>query len=141
MPNENLNLSLDEELVTYRRRRMRDAKAPFIILGNGLSNRNGTSMNTLKVLLTLSPGPQKLLLELIEARDVDTNLVGRQRLKDKRLVQNHLAALMEVDLIRRIKPGMYMINPLAVMPPNGNDARAKWLSIERQPEGTEATPV
>ena len=139
MPNEKLNLSLDEELVTYRRRRMRDAKAPFLILGNGQSNRNGTSMNTLKVLLTLSPGPQKLLLELIEARDTDTNQVLRAKLKDKRLVQNHLSALIEADLVRRIKSGLYMINPLAVMPPNGNAARATWINLA--PPDEAPTPV
>lgn len=140
MPNENLNLSLDEELVTYRRRRPRDAKAPFIILGSGLSNRNGTSMNTLKVLLKLTAGPQQLLLEMLDHRDVDTNQVLRSRLENKRQIDNHLPALIEADLVRTVQRGVYMINPLAVMPPNGTAARAMWNGLSR-PTETETTPV
>lgn len=99
-------------------------------------------MNTIKVLLSLSPGPQKLMLELLEARDIDTNQVLRSRLQDKRLIQNHMAALMEVDLVRRIQKGVYMINPFAVMPPNGNAARAQWSILWQGTEETAApTPV
>ena len=99
-------------------------------------------MHTLKVLLSLNPGPQKLLLEMIEARDVDTNQVSRKALKDKRLLQNHVSALMRVDLVRRMQAGMYMINPLAVMPPNGNAARATWsILLKETEEDTATTPV
>ena len=137
MPNDILNLSRDEELVTYRRRRQRDAKAPFLIIGTGESNRNGKSMNTLRILTSLSPGPAKLFVALVEVRDIDTNQVTRRSLIkqgeiNNRHVDNHLPALIELDLVRRIEPGLWIINPMVIMPPNGTEARTLWNSL-REP--------
>jgi hypothetical protein len=144
MPNEFLNLSRDEELVTYRRRRARDAKPPFTIIGNGLSNRNGRSMDTLEILTSLSPGPAKLFVAMVRARDVDTNQVARRDLikgteLNGRHVDNHLPKLLEVDLVRRLEPGLWMINPMVIMPPNGTDARQNW-SLLAQEESEQQPP-
>jgi hypothetical protein len=144
MPNEILNLSYDEELVTHRRRRVRDAKPPFLIVGTGDSNRNGASMDLLDILASLPPSSIKLFRAMVKARDVDTNQVVRMRLLaqpniDARYVDNHLPALMNSDLIRRVQRGAYMINPLAVMPPNGNAARATWINLRETERAT--TPV
>lgn len=135
MPNESLNLSLDEELVTYRRRRSRtDRKAPYFICGLGGSNRNGESMNVVEVLAELSPAAIKLFSVMLKARSVETNVVFRTDLMktvNTRYVDNHMPLLMAVDLVRRSQRGTYMINPLAVMPPNGTEARAIYLSLEK----------
>jgi hypothetical protein len=143
MPNSILNLSYDEELVTHRRRRLRDAKPPFLIVGTGDSNRNGASMDLLDTLASLPPSSIKLFRAMVKARNVDTNEVVRTRLLspevDSRFVQNHLPALMECDLIRRIQRGIYMINPLAVMPPNGNAARTAWAGLSCVAEHSENT--
>lgn len=147
MPNEILNLSYDEELVTHRRRRLRDAKPPFLVVGTGDSNRNGASMDLLDILSALPPSSIKLFRAMVKARNVDNNEVVRTRLLaqpdvDSRYVQNHLPALMECDLVRRIQRGIYMINPLAVMPPNGNAARAQWSILGQQTsDDAAATPV
>lgn len=143
MPNEIFNITSDEELVTYRRRRQRDFKAPFLIVGNGMVNRHGKSMNTLKMLLSLSPGPAKLFLAMVEARDVDSNTVHRTSILNEELnarhLDNHMPALVEAGLVRRMKRGMYMINPWAVMPPNGHDAREAWAGLSRAEESSENT--
>jgi len=129
MPNDKLNLSLDEELVTYRRRRSRtDRKAPYFICGLGGANRHGESMNVVEVLAGLSPAAIKLFSAMLKTRVVESNLVLREQLVkngvDSRSVDNHMPLLMAVDLVRRISRGVYMINPMAVMPPNGTEARA-----------------
>lgn len=145
MPNEFFNLSRDEELVTHRRRRQRDLKPPFMCVGTGDSNRNGESMDYTDTLASLPPQSIKLFRAFLRARNVDTNEVMRVRLLEQpgvngRYVDNHLPPLLECSLVRRIQRGAYMINPLAVMPPNGHAARTRWNDLSR-PTETETTPV
>ena len=89
-------------------------------------------MNVVEVLAGLSPAAIKLFSAMLKARVVDSNLVLREQLVkggvDSRSVDNHMPLLMAVDLVRRISRGVYMINPLAVMPPNGTEARAVYLA-------------
>lgn len=147
MPNESLNLSLDEELVTYRRRRSRsDRKPPFFICGLGGSNRHGESMDLIDVLLGLPTASGKLFRAMLKARNVETNEVARVALLqqpgiDPRYIQNHMPAVIESGLVRRIQRGQFIINPDAVMPPNSDAARHTWNSINLGPEETEPTPV
>lgn len=135
MPNDLLNLSLDEELVTYRRRRKRsDAKAPFFIAGLGSSNRNGESMNLIRVLGEVSRASHQLFSAMVDVRAIDTNVVLRDNLLNEpginaRYVDNHLPALIEAGLVRRAQRGCYLINPNAVMPPNGMAAKQHWSSL------------
>lgn len=132
MPNESLNLSLDEELVTYRRRRGRsDRKPPFFICGLGGTNRHGESMDLIDTLLGMPTASGKLFRAMVKARNVETNEVDRTALLeqpgiDPRYIQNHMPAVVDSGLVRRIKRGTFIINPDAVMPPNGNAARAVW---------------
>lgn len=146
MPNESLNLSLDEELVTYRRRRSRsDRKPPFFICGLGGSNRHGESMDLIDVLLGLPTASGKLFRAMLKARNVETNEVARVALLqqpgiDPRYIQNHMPAVIESGLVRRIQRGQFIINPDAVMPPNSDAARHTWNSINHGPTETEPTP-
>ena len=134
MPNESLNLGLDEELVTYRRRRSRsDRKPPFFICGLGGSNRHGESMDLIDTLLGMPTASGKLFRAMVKARNVDTNEVSRAALMqqpgiDPRYVQNHMPAVIESGLVRRIQRGQFIINPDAVMPPNAHGARIVWES-------------
>lgn len=134
MPNESLNLGLDEELVTYRRRRSRaDRKPPFFICGLGGSNRHGESMDLIDTLLGMPTASGKLFRAMVKARNVDTNQVDRTALLqqpgiDPRYVQNHMPAVIESGLARRLRRGQFVLNPDAVMPPNSQAARDLWRS-------------
>lgn len=136
MPNESLNLTLDEELVTYRRRRSRsDRKPPFFICGLGGSNRHGESMDLIDTLLEMPTASGKLFRAMLKARNVETNEVDRAALLqqpgiDPRYIQNHMPAVIEAELVRRIQRGRFVINPNAVMPPNATVARDLWNSAK-----------
>ena len=140
MPNESLNLGLDEELVTYRRRRSRsDRKPPFFICGLGGSNRHGESMDLIDTLLGMPTASGKLFRAMVKARNVDTNEVARAALLqqpdiDPRYIQNHMPAVIASGLVRRIQRGQFIINPDAVMPPNAHGARIVWNSLNEQAE-------
>jgi hypothetical protein len=139
MPNESLNLSLDEELVTYRRRRSRsDRKPPFFICGLGGSNRHGESMDLIDVLLGMPTASGKLFRAMVKARNVETNEVTRTALLqqpgiDSRYVQNHMPSVIASGLAKRIVRGQFIINPDAVMPPNAHAARAVWNRLSTTP--------
>jgi hypothetical protein len=148
MPNESLNLSLDEELVTYRRRRSRsDRKPPFFICGLGGNNRHGESMDLIDTLLGMPTASGKLFRAMLKVRNVETNEVARTALLqqpgiDPRYIQNHMPAVIESGLVRRIQRGHFIINPYAVMPPNGDNARAIWHGvINHDLTETEPAPV
>jgi hypothetical protein len=140
MPNESLNLGLDEELVTYRRRRSRsDRKPPFFICGLGGSNRHGESMDLIDTLLSMPTASGKLFRAMVKARNVDTNEVFRAALLqqpdiDPRYIQNHMPAVLASGLAKRIQRGQFIINPDAVMPPNAHGARTVWNSLNEQPQ-------
>ena len=137
MPNESLNLGLDEELVTYRRRRSRsDRKPPFFICGLGGSNRHGESMDLIDTLLGMPTASGKLFRAMVKARNVETNEVDRAALLqqpdiDPRYIQNHMPSVIESGLVRRIWRGEFIINPDAVMPPNAHAARIVWNAAEQ----------
>jgi hypothetical protein len=152
MPNRTVNVTVEtgEEVVFHRRTRRTDTKMPFLMLGNGQTNRNGTSVDFLMTMLELHQAPRKLMLQMVEVRSVDSNLVTHEALMgtlgmNKRIIDNHMPALIDIGLVRRVKRGLYLINPLAVLPPNGIAAREMWdkLSIlEQRTEETAApTPV
>jgi hypothetical protein len=118
-----------------------ERKAPYFMCGLGGRNRNGESMDVLDTLASLSPSSIKLFRAMVQARARGTNIVDRDDLIDglinARYVQNHMPALVDCDLVRRVKRGEYMINPDAVMLPNGEAAREQWLSLAQK----EAPPL
>jgi hypothetical protein len=127
MPSE-IRIDADEELVIRRARFGAEHKPPFWVAGSGLKNRHGESMNVLKTVIGLPASSQVLFLNLMNARDVDTNeveMTGDDR-QDKRFIQNHMGAILRVGLVRRIKRGRFMINPDAVMPPRYKPVKDKW---------------
>lgn len=121
---------------------------PFLMLGNGQTNRHGTSFDFMGAMLELSRAQRKLMVHMIDQRNVDSNLVTHEALMavpgvNKRVLDNHVPALIAIGLVKRIKRGLYMINPLAVLPPNGIEARAQWIAISPTSVKNEtvATPV
>ena len=91
-------------------------------------------MNVISVLAGLPPSSIKLFDVMVKEREVGTNEVNLEDLRSRttaRYLQNHLPALIKVDLVRRIKRGHYIINPDAVMPPNTRAARIIWNAAKQ----------
>lgn len=129
MPRQTItHIESNEELVIRRARYNTEQKPPFWVAGSGLKNRHGESMNVLKAVIELPASSQVLFLNLMTNRDVDTNvveMVGKDK-EDKRFIQNHMGCLLKADLVRRIKRGVFMINPDAVMPPRYRSVKQEW---------------
>ena len=118
----------DEEIVIGSRRRDVERKPPFLICGSGGANRNGESLNLIKLLSMLTPGSVKLFAAMVERRDVSTNvvvIVGDAIFSSKYL-ENHMPGLIKCGLVKRIKRSTFMINPDALMPPKYRVARIEW---------------
>jgi hypothetical protein len=109
-------------------------------------------MNLIRVLGTVSRASHVLFSAMVDARAIDTNVVARDNLLNEpgmsaRYVDNHLPGLIEAGLVKRMHRGCYLINPFAVMPPNGAEARAAWGMVthgdqetEPAPDGTDSAP-
>jgi hypothetical protein len=109
--------------------------------GNGLSNRNGVGQDIVDVMCDLTTGPRKLLRAMIKIRNVDSNIVRHQGLMarddlDARSIGNHMPALIEAGHVKRIQRGLYLINPLLVLPPDGTAAKDQWQSLMTGHRGT-----
>lgn len=143
MPNEILNITVTsrDEAVIHSRARRIDHKVPFTMYGNGLSNRNGKSLDIADVMCDLTDGPRNLLRAMIKTRNVDSNQVRHQGLIARddttvRAIGNHMPVLIEQGYVKRIQRGLYMINPLLVLPPDGTAAKAMWNSLIAGDRGT-----
>lgn len=118
-------------------------KPPFFIAGLGGINRHGESMELLDVLASLPPSSIKLFSLMVKERDTQTNMVDLAAIRqhvNARYVDNHMPALMDCNLVRRVQRGRYMINPVAIMPPDLNAARVVYRGLSRE-KGEAATPV
>lgn len=121
-----------EEVVLYRRaHNAPERKPPFFICGTGSSNNYGESMDVIDTLATLPGSSIKLFNRMLKARDVDSNvvrLVGKD-VADKMWIQNHMPAVIESGLVRRVSRGVFMINPDAVMPPRYRTVKNEWEGL------------
>jgi hypothetical protein len=139
MPSVRPELRDPENWTLIPNRPQAERKAPYFICGLGGSNRNGESMNVISVLASLPPSSIKLFDVMVRMREIGTNEVVSDELQlEPRYIQNHMPALIEASLVRRLKRGHYMINPDAVMPPNARAARALWSGSGKK--GTAAPP-
>ena len=109
------------------------AKPPYFMCGSGGSNRNGDSVDLIDKLADLSPSSIRLFRAMLKARNLETNMVQKADLSvDARYIYNHLPALVECSLVKRVKSTVFMLNPDAVMPPDIKTMRAIWLSLDKK---------
>lgn len=92
-------------------------------------------MDLIDTLLEMPTASGKLFRAMVKARNIDTNEVDRAALLqqpgiDPRYIQNHMPPVIRSGLVKRIQRGRFIINPNAVMPPNGSEARALWNNLE-----------
>jgi hypothetical protein len=97
---------------------------------------------------------------MIQTRNTDSNIVRHAGLLQReelnaRAIGNHMPALIEQGHVKRIQRGLYLINPLLVLPPDGTSAREMWdrlntteneminpveTETEPAPDGTSSAP-
>lgn len=149
IPKEELqNLEIKEgELVEIVRKSTRPANntPPWNMVGNGLSNRTGTSMDFIDICAELNQAELKLLKFLrneyndnIRNKVDNTNVVVPAKSDNysaylsKALEKNYLH-MESMDIMVRVKRGVYLINPNLFIPSNNyHSVNALWETLERK---------
>ena len=123
----------DGELIEISRKsdKGKEPTPPWNMIGNGMSNRTGTSVDFIDICAELNQAELKLLKLLrdeynnnIRNKVLDTNIIvpskseGYSPYISKALEKNykHLAYM---EILVRVKRGTYLINPNLFIPGNG----------------------
>jgi len=99
----------------------RDPLPPFRLVGRGGRNKHGLeSMDTIDLLLTMDADERFFFRILNKTFDWKTNIgmvpVKGMSRAEKNKVYRGYRKLRERDVVRRIKSGIYMINPTVIVP-------------------------
>lgn len=132
---------IGEVIEVTSRKKHKEPLPPFSMVGNGMSNRYGTSLDIIEICLQLNQSELRLLqffrdcyASSIMKKDSNPNLVIPTRYEkfDKYLSKaleknyNHLEYL---GVIVRIKRGSYLINPTLFVPQQGySNINGQWMS-------------
>ena len=112
----------DELVITTREKDKAQKKQPrpsWIAIGTGMNNRHFTSYPYIQTLLTLTSNEQKMFALIQGAYNRDTGLsfidLSQYTPSQKTELSKGYKALEKRELVKRIEPKLYMINPLAVI--------------------------
>lgn len=122
-----------------RKKQDREPLPPFNIVGNGMSNRNGQSLDLLEVCLQLNMSEMRLLQFFRDAftrslinQEANPNKVEPLKWPefDKYLataLRKNYSHLEYMEVLARIKRGVYLINPNMLIPTrNFTEISAEW---------------
>lgn len=118
----------DEVIEIIRKKKYNEPLPPYNIVGNGLTNRHGTSVDILEICLQLNMAEMKLLQFLRTAFTI--NSINKEEIPnvvlpsswdefDKYLstaLMKNYTHLEYLQVIKRIRRGVYMVNPRILMP-------------------------
>ncbi len=118
----------DEVIEIVRKKKYNEPLPPYNIVGNGLTNRHGTSVDILEICLQLNMAEMKLLQFLRTAFTI--NSINKEEIPnvvlpsswdefDKYLstaLMKNYTHLEYLQVIKRIRRGVYMVNPRILMP-------------------------
>ena len=131
-----------EVIEVTRRKKESEPLPPYSIVGNGFTNRHGTSVDVLEICLQLNMAEMKLMQFFRNAftmnsinRDEAPNII--EPLKWEEFDKYLATALMKnfkhmeyLQVIRRIKRGIYILNPKVFIPSRGYLLmNSKWEQI------------
>ena len=149
------NLKSDEALDVRITKKKKSLTPPYLIIGNGKSSRhfkNAPVVDTLKVLSTLSPQQFEIFLHFrdliventISSSQADTinkhpntvtlsksnNDIEAKRVKALLRTNNNGRKMQDLMIIKKIKIGVYMVNPYMIIPTNDfEEAVNEWDAI------------
>lgn len=143
--------STKEVVEIVRKKRYKESFPPYSIVGNGKSSRTrGKSMDIVDVCSQFNIAENRLL-QFFRDRILDNNV--KQELnpneviptshKDfdkylKTALKKNFAHMEYMEVVRRVKRGVYMINPALFIPTDGYSAiKAQWDSLKPKEEDDE----
>lgn len=153
------NLKPGEQLVAIYQKKTKAKTPPYITVGNGVATKDfpeDVTMDAFKVFSKLSQAQQRLFIELKDIyvqqnmtnwqakRTVDNpNLVVLDKNKENehhqtirtRMSQNRNGTKLEqTGILKKVKNGIYMLNPYVFIPPYNFDKAVKeWKEITTTP--------
>ena len=127
------------EVVEISRKALRpkEATPPWNMIGNGLSNRTGTSMDFIDICSELNQAELKLLKFLrneynsnIRNKAADTNIVVPAKSEDyspylSKAMEKNYKHMEYMGIVVRVKRGTYLVNPNLFIPGNSYGSVSK----------------
>ena len=111
---------------------------PYYKIGNGKTNRQGTSMNLIQLMADMTK-PEQVMMKLLESNLDMWNPNAMNcvyiRLQDlssteAQYIKRAYPLLESKNLVKRVKRGLYMLNPEAIIPPvNQKETIELWNSL------------
>ncbi len=115
-----VRVPLDKSITISEELKIKPNDLPFTSVGNGMKNKLGhKSFPFIKAVLTLSKPAQKILDEMLDNKSYKEFYVEHvNKTQTTKMYYQGINELIEKQLILRVKQGVYMINPFAVMEGN-----------------------
>lgn len=109
-PDTDINISRKAKKVTPR----------YILIGTGMTNGFYSTINLIEVLLELPKSVQNAFKTINNARDYRTGMsevdLSNYTTSQRNKFYIAVRELTDIELVIRVKPSVYMINPRAVIP-------------------------
>lgn len=131
-----------EVIEITRKSKVKEPLPPFNMIGNGFSNRYGTSLDFIEVCLELNQSELRLLQFFrncyafnIINQESNTNEITPTRWETytdylKKALEKNYKHLVSVRALVRVRRGTYLINPNLFVPlKNFGVANALWISL------------
>lgn len=127
----------DEEVTVSRRARF--TNPPYCMVGNGNTNRHGTSLHLIEVLCAFSKAEQFAFLKVIETLEC----LGDSRKKhnvchvamhelssaEQQKFKSGIASLIRKGIVKRSRREYYMVNPHLILSKEYTDDMTMWNAI------------
>ena len=127
----------DEEVTVSRRARF--TNPPYCMVGNGNTNRYGTSLHLIEVLCAFSKAEQFAFLKVIETLEC----IGDSRKKhnvchvamhelssaEQQKFKSGIASLIRKGIVKRSRREYYMVNPHLILSKEYTDDMTMWNAI------------
>ena len=127
----------DEEVTVSRRARF--TNPPYCMVGNGNTNRHGTSLHLIEVLCAFSKAEQFAFLKVIETLEC----IGDSRKKhnvchvamhelssaEQQKFKSGIASLIRKGIVKRSRREYYMVNPDLILSKEYTDDMTMWNAI------------
>ncbi len=127
----------DEEVTVSRRARF--TNPPYCMVGNGNTNRHGTSLHLIEALCAFSKAEQFAFLKVIETLEclVDSRKkhnvchVAMHELSsaEQQKFKSGIASLIRKGIVKRSRREYYMVNPHLILSKEYTDDMTMWNAI------------
>lgn len=130
------SLGVDDEFYIGRKSKPKSKKPMFSMVGElAINHRQLSGIPLLDLMLDFNKDQQRFFKMLLNSRNVENNycdIRGNEITPtDKVKISKAYNALKELDLVKRVGVGTYMINPKALIPPtNYESAQREWDSLK-----------